>query len=288
MRLTGERAGGVFMLKLLARYSVRILRKVFLLATQTVLGTTTHVNTLDPVVALTFDDGPDPIYTPRLLDILEKHGAHATFFMTGEAALRHPELVKRIAQAGHAIGNHSWDHPSFPLIKGRERRAQIRACAKAIAPYGERLFRPPYGDQNIVSRLDALLLGYQVIMFNVATDDWCGGDGMSMANQIERQIQPGSVIVLHDRLSDALEESYFNRESVLEAVEILLRRLRQRFHFATIPELFRHGTAQKEVWYKETDLDLLNKLRQPEGPGRRYPEHGRNHWLVSLLNIELR
>jgi peptidoglycan/xylan/chitin deacetylase (PgdA/CDA1 family) len=208
--------------------------------------------------------------------------------MTGEAAQRHPELVKRVAQAGHAIGNHSWDHPSFPLIKGRERRAQIRACAKAIAPYGERLFRPPYGDQNIVSRLDALLLGYQVIMFNVATDDWCGGDGMSMANQIERQIQPGGVIVLHDRLSDALDESYFNRESVLEAVEILLRRLGQRFRFATIPELLRHGKAQKEIWYKETDLDLLNKLRQPEGPGRRYPEHDRNHWLVSLLNIELR
>src|SRR5262247_3415195 len=187
MRLTGERAGGVFMLKLFGRYSVRILRKLFLLATQTVLGTTTHVNTLDPVVALTFDDGPDPVYTPRLLDILEIHGAHATFFMTGEAAQRHPELVKRVAQGGHAIGNHSWNHPSFPLISGRERREQIRACAKATAPYGKRLFRPPYGEQNIASRFAPLLLGYQVIMFDVSTDDWCGADAVSIADQLERQ-----------------------------------------------------------------------------------------------------
>jgi peptidoglycan/xylan/chitin deacetylase (PgdA/CDA1 family) len=253
-----------------------------------VIGTITRVLTDQPIVALTFDDGPDPAYTPRLLDILATHQAHATFFVTGEAAQRHPELVKRTAEAGHAIGNHSWDHPSFPLIRRRERWAQIRACAKAVGPYGVRLFRPPYGDQNIVSRIDALLLGYQVIMFNVATDDWCGGDGASIADQIERRLHPGSVIVLHDRLYDALEESYFGRESVLEAVEIVLHRVGERFRFVTIPELLRHGKAQKEIWYKETDLELLNKVLRPEGPGRRYTERGRNHWLVSLLNIQSR
>jgi peptidoglycan/xylan/chitin deacetylase (PgdA/CDA1 family) len=83
---------------------------------------------------MTFDDGPDPEYTPRLLDILKKYQVHATFFiMVGEAAHNHPKLVRQVAQAGHAVGNHSWDHPSFPLISGRERRAQIRACAEAIA-----------------------------------------------------------------------------------------------------------------------------------------------------------
>ena len=62
---------------------------------------------------------------------------------------------RRIAEAGHAIGNHTWDHPSFPLISGRERQRQLKACADAIAPYGLRLFRPPYGEQNLRSRLTA-------------------------------------------------------------------------------------------------------------------------------------
>jgi len=121
-----------------------------------ILGAITHVATPDPVAALTFDDGPNPKFTPCLLDILEKHKARATFFMLGENAQRYPQLVQRVARAGHAIGNHSWNHPEFPSITGRERRAQIRRCAKAIAPHGQRLFRPPYGYQNIASCIDLL------------------------------------------------------------------------------------------------------------------------------------
>ena len=137
----------------------RALKVVPLLA----VGTITRVSTSKPVAALTFDDGPDPVFTPRLLAVLHKHQAKATFFMVGKAAERHPDIVKEVAVAGHAIGNHSWDHPSFPLISRRERWAQVRACEKAIAPYGQRLFRPPYGDQNLLSRLEASWLGYQVI-----------------------------------------------------------------------------------------------------------------------------
>src|SRR3990172_5069992 len=113
--------------RLFPRLSNAVMRRV--------LGTVTHVSTHASVVALTFDDGPHPEFTPRLLDILDKHQAQATFFMIGAAAQRYPDLVRRAAQAEHAIGNHSWDHPSFPLITGRERRAQMRACAQAITPY---------------------------------------------------------------------------------------------------------------------------------------------------------
>src|SRR2546422_6863677 len=75
----------------------------------------THVLTEEPVVALTFDDGPDPVNTPCLLDLLSAHHARGTFFMIGVHAHQHPELVSRVAAESHAIGNHSWDHPSFPL-----------------------------------------------------------------------------------------------------------------------------------------------------------------------------
>jgi peptidoglycan/xylan/chitin deacetylase (PgdA/CDA1 family) len=277
-------------LQLLRRRSISLVRKLFALATRSILGTVTYVVTRDPVVALTFDDGPHPDYTPRLLEILAKYHARATFFMTGQAAQAHPELVRRVAEAGHAIANHSWDHPSFPLISSRERRAQIRACAQVLAPYtrGMRLFRPPYGEQNIASRIDALLLGYQVILLNVATDDWCGGKAISIANQLEQQIRPGSIIALHDRLFDALQETYFNREPVLEAVRILFDRLKGRYRFITVPELLRSGRPQKELWYKQVDVELLNNLRREAGPGRRYVQTGRSSWLTSLLVGESR
>jgi peptidoglycan/xylan/chitin deacetylase (PgdA/CDA1 family) len=276
------------MLERLSRYGVGILRRVFLFVARNVVGTITHVTTRDSMVALTFDDGPDVDYTPRLLGILERYRTRATFFMTGEAAQRHPELVKRVAQAGHAIGNHSWDHPSFPYISARERRAQIRACAKAIAPYGERLFRPPYGHQNIASRIDALLLGYQVVMFDGWANDWRGGDADTIVRELEERIHPGNVIVLHDRLSDVLEESYFSREPMLEAVEMLLNRVGERFRFVTIPELLRHGRAHKVLWYKEGDPEFLNKLRRADGHGRKYVQNGRSNWLLSLLHIFFR
>jgi peptidoglycan/xylan/chitin deacetylase (PgdA/CDA1 family) len=275
------------MLESLPHYSMKMSRRLATASVRSALGTITHVRTRDPVVALTFDDGPDPDYTPRLLDILEKYDARATFFMTGEAAQQHPDIVRRVARGGHGIGNHSWDHPSFPLISGPERRAQIRNCAKALKPYAERLFRPPYGDQNIVSRLDAFLLGYKVIMFNVATNDWCGEDAISIAAQVERKIRPGSVIVLHDRLSDALEESYFNRDAVVEAVAILLQHVSARFRFVTIRELLRRGKAQREVWYQKADLELLNKLRRPRLPGRQYALTADPKWLAVLRNTLL-
>lgn len=225
-----------------------------------VLGTITHVSTCVPVVALTFDDGPHPESTPRLLDILEKHQAHATFFMVGESAKRHQWLVKRIAQQGHAIGNHSWDHTSFPLLKGQKRRAQIRACSQAINPYGQRIFRPPYGDQTMGSRLDALLLGHQVITWSLVANDWLDHDADWISDKILNMIKPGDVILFHDTLFTVIEERYADRKPVFESITMILERLANLFQFVTIPELLRYGRPQRQLWYKKTDPDWLNKL----------------------------
>ncbi len=239
------------------------------------MGTITHVSTPDPVAALTFDDGPDPEFTPRFLQILERHQARATFFMVGEVAQRYPELVRQVAQAGHAVGNHSWDHPSFPLISGRERRRQIRACEHAIAPYGQGLFRPPFGHQNVASRLDALWLGLKVIAWNIAAEDWLGHDAQWIADRVATQIQPGSVVLFHDSLYTLLEERYADREPTLEAVNVLLKCLGQRFGFVTVPELLRHGRPQHQHWYPMGDLEELRQLRESDGkPWRHAPAPG--------------
>jgi peptidoglycan-N-acetylglucosamine deacetylase len=225
------------------------------------LGTITNVETSEALVALTFDDGPDPVFTPQLLNILKKYDAHATFFMVGKNAEKYPELVCRIAQEGHAIGNHSWDHPSFSLIQGRERRRQIRACQKAIAPYGKRLFRPPYGNQSLISRLDVLLIGYKVITWNLIAIDWLDHSGAVMANRLKEKIQNGSIILFHDSLYHMVEERYTDRKSTLIAVEMLLKTLGGRFQFVSVSELLRYGRPQKEYWFKKPNIDYLNKLK---------------------------
>jgi peptidoglycan-N-acetylglucosamine deacetylase len=227
---------------------------------QKLLGTITAVSTHTPVVALTFDDGPHPLFTPRLLDILKKHNAYATFFMIGAAAARSPDIVRQVAKAGHTIGNHSWNHQSFPLLTGRKRRAQLRACQQVIAPYGKRLFRPPYGHQNTVSRLDAFLLGFQVVTWNIVAYDWLAHDAAWMVERVGKQIRPGSIILFHDRLHDYLDPRYDSRDAMLEAVDMLLSEFGKQFRFITIPALLQSGSLQKTTWLMKPDLDFLQKL----------------------------
>jgi peptidoglycan/xylan/chitin deacetylase (PgdA/CDA1 family) len=235
-----------------------------------VIGTITHVSTDHNVVALTFDDGPDPTYTPRLLEVLENKGAKATFFMVGENAQLYPDLVRRVANAGHAIGNHSYNHPSFPLITGRERRKQIRACEKVISPYGQKLFRPPYGHQNFASSLDALWLGYQIVTWSVVARDWLDHDADSLLDQIVSKINPGSVIVFHDALHHYTEADYTDREPTIGAVRMLLEVYGNRCRFVTIPKLLKIGRPQRLNWSMKADLDFLNILEAQQGEARRY------------------
>jgi len=230
--------------------TVDVLRNLAAAARARAMGTITNVLTRHPVAALTFDDGPHPKYTPRLLKILETHQARGTFFMVGEAAARCPELVRRVAEAGHAIGNHSWDHSSFTSLRGRERRKQIRACAQALAPYELRLFRPPYGYQSLASRLDALLLGYQVIGWSVNAEDWLKRDAHWMTERVESEIQPGSIVLFHDAIYRSEEkEPHYDRQEMLEAVNRLLERHVNRVRFVTIPELLRSGNPNRQNWF---------------------------------------
>jgi peptidoglycan-N-acetylglucosamine deacetylase len=239
-------------------------------------GTIARVSTQQAVAALTFDDGPHPESTPRLLEILATHHARATFFMIGEAAEKHRGLVRRVAEEGHAIGNHSWDHPSFPLVSGRERRQQIRACERALAPYGLRLFRPPYGHQNLASWLDARRLRYDVVTWSVVAEDWRNRDAISMTNQLVPSLHPGCVVTFHDGLFDASDVRCFDRGPMLKAVAMLLDLLHDRFRFVTIPELLRQGRAERQSWFHRPDARLLNGLKRSVGDARRYTPDGRS------------
>ena len=173
--------------RIVRHYGNRALKKFIRIAGPRFMGTITHVDTPDLVAALTFDDGPHPEYTPCLLDILERHGARATFFMIGRQAQQHPDIVRRVVQQGHAIANHTQDHPLFLTLSGRERRSQIRACAQSIAPHGLRLFRPPKGHQTFWSRLDILLAGCQPMTWSMHAEDWLVHEASWTADRLEQQ-----------------------------------------------------------------------------------------------------
>ncbi len=223
------------------------------------VGTLIRVDTEEPAVALTFDDGPNPQATPRLLEILAHSRARATFFMVGKAAVRHRTLAERVAREGHAIGNHTWGHVSMPLLKSHWRRLQLRWCQEALPPGACRLFRPPWGHQSPGSYLDARRLGFRVVAWDVMAEDWRGDDADTLLDRMRSRIRPGSVVVLHDALYDTDAEAHRDREPVIEAVARLLEELGSRYRFVTVPELLALGRARSWHWYKRSNLDWLHR-----------------------------
>lgn len=232
----------------LKRRSKDALKQLLDSTVSAVAGTVTHVETTAPIAALTFDDGPDPVYTPRLLDILAAHKAKATFFMVGQNAARHSQIVARVSMEGHAIGNHSWDHQTFPDLDSRARLKQLADCQRALGPQGLRLFRPPKGMQNLASRWDVLRAGYQVVAWNMGAEDWLDRDAGWMAERLIARLKPGSIICLHDALEGVTREGAKDRSRTLEAVDKLLQATSSQYQFVTVPELMARGRVYRANW----------------------------------------
>lgn len=242
-------------------------------------GTITHVCTDQSAVALTFDDGPDPSTTPVLLEILNAHGAKATFFMTGANAAAYPEVASAVHSAGHAIGNHSWDHPSFPLVTRHERLRQLRKCSAVLPESGTHMFRPPYGHQTAISQIEAWLTGHQVVTWNVCVPDWEEHDAAWLADFALQRVRSGSVILMHDGLVDYRGDKPADRRPTLEAVDIILAALSTQYRFVTVTELLQKGKPVRVNWWMRPDVDFLNQLKRNTGQARRYNKpQDSNHW----------
>lgn len=231
-----------------ARATLRYIRSKSL---SPIFETITHVRTVEPVAALTFDDGPHPHFTPKLLDLLAQYGVKATFFMVGEKAAKHKDIVQEVLAQGHIIGNHSWSHPSFIEISRGEQRAEVRRCEHALHLTGRRLFRPPYGHQNLRSRMVLFFLHYQVIGWNGTAQDWLAQTPGEIAEKLKRQIRPGSIILLHDAIyRSRLLEPQYDRQPMLEGLKMVLDSLTQQYRFVTIPSLLTYGRPVYKPWQR--------------------------------------
>ncbi len=225
------------------------------------LGTILRVATREPAVALTFDDGPDPETTPHVLDVLARHGAHGTFFVVGKRASEHPDLVARMAAAGHALGNHSWDHPSFRRISSAARRAQIRRCDEALGARASGLFRPPFGEQSLASRLDALRAGQRVVCWDVVAEDWRDSPAEHLVERVVRRLRRGSIVVFHDSLYVTEDARFRDRRPMLEALDRLLARFEGELRFVTVPELLALGRPVRGHHYHRLPPEFHRQLR---------------------------
>jgi peptidoglycan-N-acetylglucosamine deacetylase len=180
-------------------------------------------------VALTFDDGPDPEFTPRVLDLLREKGVQAAFFCVGSRVREHPALAKQIADEGHLLGNHSDSHAMWINFSWRRRlREEISACNTAIeqaAGVKPRLYRAPHGFKNpalgdVLREVGMVAVGWQVRGFDAVVND-----AARIAQRIVDKARPGGVILLHD---GAGLQGSADRAATLAALPVVIDGLRAR------------------------------------------------------------
>jgi peptidoglycan/xylan/chitin deacetylase (PgdA/CDA1 family) len=163
------------------------------------------VATTDAVVALTYDDGPDPAHTPGLLDLLADRGVRATFFVLADAAVAHPELVRRIVAEGHELALHGADHTRLPTLPDHEAVAVVadaRRRVEAVAGVPVRLFRPPYGAHTVGSLRGWRALGLDVVIWSGWAADWYDDAPEAVTARARRSVHPGGFLLLHDTRAD--------------------------------------------------------------------------------------
>lgn len=152
-------------------------------------------------IYLTFDDGPDPRWTPQILELLAQAQMQATFFAIGECAQREPALTRRVAAAGHAVGNHTFSHRHPWLMSSRAARAQVRDGAKALSDATGKapvLYRPPHGRARPCMTNEARLHGERVVMWDRSAIDWGWlGTSPRIAARLSR-VRAGHIVLMHD------------------------------------------------------------------------------------------
>ncbi len=190
----------------------------------------------DKKIALTFDDGPHPHYTEQILDLLDRYGVKATFFVIGENIEYYDKgIIARIIDSGHEIGNHTFSHTHVKQTGERSFCDDVRKCHKIMLErygYEMKLFRPPEGavDAKVQSIADEL--GYSIVLWSIDTRDWEHTAPTLIVSNVEENIDGGDIILMHDYVSKP--------NTTTEALrELIPRLISEGYEFVTVSDLIK-------------------------------------------------
>jgi peptidoglycan/xylan/chitin deacetylase (PgdA/CDA1 family) len=194
-------------------------------------------------IAITYDDGPNPIYTPQLLELYERHGARATFFQIGKWIEREPALAREVQAAGHALGNHTYTHPTLALCSSDRVKEELRRCRAAADAAeltysqveGRDLMRCPWGRRRPGTLRAVAEEGYIAVQWSITCWDWRTREDWHDFSRRGLKAKGGDIILLHDGIHT---EPAGDRSNSVKATEVILERLgAEGYEFVTVPEL---------------------------------------------------
>ena len=196
-----------------------------------------EVDPAAPMVALTFDDGPNPEYTTRILEVLNENYSHATFFVVGTNAEKYPDVLKAISSSGNEIGNHTYSHANLTELNTEEVEEQIdkvnRAVKKATGEVAT-VIRPPYGafDESVLGQLQE-----PVILWDLDTEDWESRNAQTIVDHVMEEVEDGDIILMHDIY-----------DSTAEAVELLVPKLKEQgYQIVSVSEMAHYKGKELEL-----------------------------------------
>jgi len=196
-----------------------------------------HGNKHLPEIALTFDDGPSSKATPRILDILNENDVKATFFVLGKFIEKNKDIIKREADEGHSIGNHTFTHANGKITDIAKINRELVKTDKLITQYAGKsvdYFRPPFGFENWRFLTEAELLDYTIVLWSIDVADWNNNKkAKDIASKVVKLAKNGSIILLHDGGA--------SREAVIDSLPLIIKGLKGKgYNFVTIDEMIEH------------------------------------------------
>ncbi|MGH8929532.1 MAG: polysaccharide deacetylase family protein [Egibacteraceae bacterium] len=239
----------------------------------TPVGSIGGVRTLDRTVALTFDDGPHPEMTARVLDVLARQHVLATFFLLVESAEAHPEIVRRMVTEGHEVGLHGIDHTALttlPMGEVRRRLRQGRRRLEAVTGTTVRWFRPAYGAQSLRIYLEVRRAGMDVVVWSANPKDYAYSDAAEVAARTTRLVRPGGIILLHDANGEAAGNGFSPpRIDCAATVNALLEGLEsQAYDVTTVSKLLEVASARRLAWFRPDKSPVPLGERADDCPAR--------------------
>jgi peptidoglycan/xylan/chitin deacetylase (PgdA/CDA1 family) len=213
-------------------------------------GAVYHIQSSEKVVALTFDDGPSPVWTPLILDELKRADIKATFFMLGKHVAEYPDIAKRVAQEGHDIENHSYTHHGLLNYKMDQLEKEIKDCEEIIRKITGRTtkyFRPPKAWATLKEKKKIRAMGYETILWSLNSKDWVTFHDKHIRGYILHHIRPGDIILFHDSGGVFTTEGGDRRQTVKTIFRLAEQLKEKGYKFVTVSELLTKYAKQNNA-----------------------------------------